>query len=125
MGLFGRKKEKEKCKVISISGVQLCDLLKKSVSLMVEEVEKKYYTFGPEIMFEYNGNVHFAGVKYDKKRAKTEKRVTFSDELMTVYVDKQFFTTIEELRDHAMIDGKILSDIVDGIIVSPEYGELL
>ena len=94
--LFGRKKKEKKHEVISISGTQLCDLLTKAVSLATEDVEAKCYSTGPEIMFEYNGNVHFMGIKYDKKRAKTEKRITFSNELMTVYIDKQSFSTVEE-----------------------------
>ena len=76
-------------------------------------------------MFEYNGNVHFMGIKYDKKRAKTGKRITFSNELMTVYIDKQSFSTVEELRMQATIDGEFLSNISAGIIVAPEYNELL
>ena len=123
--LFGRKKEKVKNEVLSISGAQLCDLLTKAVSLAVEDVEAKSYTTGPEIMFEYNGNIHFTGIKYDKKRAKAEKRVMFSNELMTVYIDKQSFATVEELRTQATIDGEFLSNISEGIIVSPEYNELL
>ena len=75
--LFGRKKEKAKNEVISISGTQLCDLLKKAVSLVVEDVNTKCYITGPEIMFEYNGTIHFIGIKYDKKRAKIEKRICF------------------------------------------------
>ena len=60
-----------------------------------------------------------------KKRAKTEKRITFSNELMTVYIDKQSFSTVEELRMQATIDGEFLSNISAGIIVAPEYNELL
>ena len=123
--LFGRKKKEKKHEVISISGTQLCDLLTKAVSLATEDVEAKCYSTGPEIMFEYNGNVHFMGIKYDKKRAKTEKRITFSNELMTVYIDKQSFSKVEELRMQATIDGEFLSNISAGIIVAPEYNELL
>jgi hypothetical protein len=125
MGLFGRKKEKTKPEVLNISGLQLYSLLKNAVLLAVEDVEANCYTTGPEIMFEYNGNVHFIGIKYDKKRAKTEKRVTFSNELMTVYLDKQLFATLEDFCEHATLDGKILTGISNGIIVSPEYKELL
>ena len=125
MGLFGRKKEKTKPEVVNISGVQLCGLLKNAVSLAIEDVEANCYTTGPEIMFEYNGNIHFIGIKYDKKRAKTEKRVTFSNELMTVYLDKQLFVTVEDLCAHTTLDGELLSNISNGIIVSPEYKELL
>jgi hypothetical protein len=123
MGLFVRKKEKEKPEVVNISGAQLCGLLKNAISLAAEHVEARCYVTGPEIMFEYNNKVHFIGIKYDKKRAKTEKRVTFSNELMSVYLDKQLFVTLEDLRDHATLDGKILTNISNGIIVSPEYKE--
>ena len=121
----GRKKEKRKAEVVNISGVQLCGLLKNAVSLAIEEVEKNRYIFGPEIMFEYTGNIHLIGIKYDKKRAKTEKRVTFLKELMTVYLDKQTFVSLEDLCDYATLDGEILTNISKGIVVAPEYKELL
>ena len=63
--------------MISISGTQLCDLLTKAVSLATEDVEAKCYSTGPEIMFEYNGNVHFMGIKYDKKEQKLRKELHF------------------------------------------------
>lgn len=44
---------------------------------------------------------------------------------MTVYIDKQSFSTVEELRMQATIDGEFLSNISAGIIVAPEYNELL
>lgn len=109
----------------NVEATVFTDLLTKAVSLATEDVEAKCYSTGPEIMFEYNGNVHFMGIKYDKKRAKTEKRITFSNELMTVYIDKQSFSTVEELRMQATIDGEFLSNISAGIIVAPEYNELL
>lgn len=125
MGIFGRKKEKIKPEVLNISGEQLYKLLKKAVKLAAENIEANCYTTGPEIMFEYNNNVHFIGIKYDKKRAKSEKRVTFTKELMTVYVDKNIYQTLEELYDNANVDKISLNAITEGIIVYPEYKELL
>lgn len=125
MGLFGRKKEKTKPEVLSISGDQLYTLLKKAVQLAAEDVEAKSLTFGPEIMLEYKDNIHFVGIRYDKKRAKAEKRTTFSPELMTVYLDKGEYATPEELYQNAVLDGDKFSSISEGIIVAPEFGDLL
>jgi len=124
MGLFWKQK-KAKPEVLNISGEQLYGLLEKAVTLAAEDVDANCYTLGPEIMFEYNNDVHFIGIKYDKKRAKAEKRGSFSKELMTVYVDKNFYQTLEELYDNAKIDHVSLKAIAEGIIVSPEYKELL
>lgn len=100
MGIFGRKKEKAKSEVINISGIQLCDLLKNAVSLAIED-------------------------KYDKKRAKAEKKDTFSNDLMTIYLDRQSFDSVENLYIDAVLDKEHFSDISKGIIVSSEYKELL
>lgn len=120
--LFGRRKGENE--VISISGVQLCTLLKKVVLLAKEEVDTHCYTTGPEIMFEYNDKLHFCGIIYDKKRHQKEKRESFSSELLTVYVDEQYIDTVNDLCSNAVIDGQVLSGL-DGIIVTPEYKELL
>lgn len=125
MFFFGRKKEKAKPNVLSISGEQLCGLIKKAISLAIENVESKSYIIGPEIMFEYDGNIHFVGIKYDKKRAKAEKRTIFSYDLMNLYIDKVVYASLEDLRNNALVDGKKLTSIPNGIIVVPEYGELL
>lgn len=92
---------------------------------MIEDVEMKCYFVEYEIMFEYKGNVHFCGVKYDKKRAKAEKRVTFSKELMSIYLDEQSFPTVDELYHYAKLEGEIIAEISDGILMFPEYQELL
>lgn len=123
MGLFGKKKEKKEN--ISISAEQLCTLIEKAIQLTADDVNAKCFTFGPEIMFDYKGKVHFAGVHYDKKRAKAEKRDTFSRELATVYLDKTGYATTEELYANAVLDGVKLSDITEGIIVDPDFMDLL
>ncbi len=124
MGLFWKEK-KAKPEVLNISGEQLYGLLEKAVALAAEDVNANCYTLGPEIMFEYNSDVHFIGINYDKKRAKAEQRGTFSRELVSVYVDKNSYQTLEELYDNAKINNVPLKTITEGIIVSPEYKELL
>ena len=124
MGLFRLKKEKKR-EALSISGEQLCMILKEAIRTAADEVEAKYYITGPEIMFEYKDNLHFAGIKYDKKRAKQEKRELFSKELLSLYVDKATYTDLKELHANAVVDHELLKDITDGIIVSPEYKRLL
>ena len=119
MVLFGRKSE-----VLNISGAQLCELLEKAVLLAKEDVEAHCYTTGPEIIFEYNDTLHFCGIKYDKKRHWKEKRKNFSSELMTLYVDEQHFDTVNDLCGTAVINRRLLSEL-DGIVVAPEYKELL
>lgn len=122
---FGRKKEKKKKEVLDISSAQLMEILKKAVLLAAEDIEAKSFTFGPEIMFEYDDEIHFMGVRYDKKRAREEKRILYCEEFMSVYLDKQDYLTPEELFEKADIQGIKLNQITSGIIVAPEYRELL
>ena len=49
-------------------------------------------------------------MKYDKKRAKKEKRITFSKELLSVYLDKQSFPGVIELYRYGQLDGESLAD---------------
>lgn len=126
MGLFGKKKvEKAKPQKLSISGEQLFSLVEKMVQLVKEDVEARCYIVGREIMFEYEEDAHFIGIKYDKKRAKIEKRVVFSEELMNAYVDKITYHTLKELHNNARINNVLLTDITEGIIVFPEFADLL
>lgn len=119
------KKEKQQPDVLNISSVQLCEFLKKAIPIVIEDVEMNCYYVEREIMFDYNDDVHFCGVKYDKKRAKKEKRITFSKELLSVYLDKQSFPGVIELYRYGQLDGESLADISHGIIVSSEYREAL
>ena len=126
MGLFWKKrKDTVDNKVLNISGKQLEILLNDAIKLAIEDIETKCYTVGPEIMFEYGDDIHFIGVKYDKKRAKKEKRISFSSELMRVYLDQEEYDTITELFNNALIEGKILCNIENNIIVSTDYKPLL
>ena len=125
MGIFGKKKEIKQAEVLNISAEQLCTLIKKAIQLVAEDVEAKSYTLGPEIMFEYKSHLHFAGIRYDKKRARKENRTAFSNDLSTVYLDKDEYATVEELFEKAILDGETFSGITQGIIVNPEYKELL
>ena len=118
MNLLTRKKKRE---VLDISSEQLCDLLKNAASLAIEEINRGSYTVGPEIMFEYHGTIHFAGIKYSKK---LKRRDSFSEEFLMVYLDKQFFSSVEDLQVHAVLEGRLISDVLNGIIVYPEYREL-
>lgn len=126
MGLFsGSKKAEKRRETLDISASQLMIILKKAVLLAIEDIEARSFTFGPEIMFEYGDEIHFMGVKYDKKRARKEKRILYCEELMSVYLDKQDYLTPEELFEKADIQGIKLNQITSGIIVAPEYRELL
>ena len=121
MGLFGRKKKE----IITISAEQLCTLLEKAIELTEEDVNAHCLTFGPEIMMDYKGKEHYAGVHYDKKRAKAEERTTFARELATVYLDKAEYASPKELYENAILDGEKFSDISDGIVVDPDFLDLL
>lgn len=123
MGRFRRKNKDNK--VLNISGKQLEVLLNAAVNLAIEDIETRCYIVGPEIMFEYNDNVHFMGVKYDRKRAKKEKRTSFSSKLMSVYLDREEYPTITELFNNATMEEKLLRDIENNIIVSTDYKSLL
>lgn len=123
MGWFRRKNKDNK--VLNISGKQLEVLLNAAVNLAIEDIETRCYIVGPEIMLEYNDNVHFMGVKYDRKRAKKEKRTSFSSKLMSVYLDREEYPTITELFNNATMEEKLLRDIENNIIVSTDYKSLL
>lgn len=123
MGWFRRKNKDNK--VLNISGKQLEVLLNAAVNLAIDDIETRCYIVGPEIMLEYNDNVHFMGVKYDRKRAKKEKRTSFSSKLMSVYLDREEYPTITELFNNATMEEKLLRDIENNIIVSTDYKSLL
>lgn len=120
MFLFGKKPE-----TIDISGQQLYTILQKALTQAEEEVNGKDYLTGPEIMFDYQDNTHFAGIRYDKKRAKKERLTSFDSNLSSVYVDKQEFATPEDAFENAIIDGVRLQDISEGLITFPEFANLL
>ena len=111
--------------MLDISSIQLLSILKKAILLVKEDVNTKSYTLGPEIMFDYNNTVHFIGIKYAKKRSKALEQKDFCKEFVSVYLDKQEYKCPEELDENADIRGIMLKDITSGIMVSPEYGEIL
>ncbi|MCX4321131.1 MAG: hypothetical protein OSJ44_15685, partial [Lachnospiraceae bacterium] len=100
---------------VSISGKELTEILERAADTAAEEINGGYYTLGPEIVFEYAGRVHFAGVKYDKKSCKKEGMAGYSEKYLSLYLDK------EALYGAEVLDGEKLMDISDGIIVSEEY----
>ena len=122
MGLF---KKKQKTQPLNISSIDLCNLLNKAILLATEDVNTNSYILGPEIMFEYNNTIHFIGIKYDKKQAKKEHQNQFNEKYMNVYLDKQYFHTVQDLFHTAMIENTRLQDITNDIIVSNEYKEIL
>lgn len=124
MRLFGIKKRKS-ADVLNISGMQLQQLIEAAVAIAREEIEDGCYTIGPEIMFEYRNKIHFAGVKYDKRKAHLMNGDIHFDELISLYVDKSSYRSVEELLDQACIDGVLLKTIERGLIVSSEYRELI
>ena len=123
MGLFGRKKEKNK--FISISGEQLCLILEQTIPKLIQAVENKTYYDIFDFMFDYENKCHFVGVTYDEKMAKKDKRVTFSYELMSIFIDEKKYVSIEEMCENAIIDGVKLVDIKSGIHVDPVFGDML
>lgn len=126
MRFFGRKKKEPE--TIKITGIQLCTLVKKLEVQVKKEVEEKPYITGPEIIFEFHGHVHSAGVKYDKKRAKKEEieKTDFPiQEYMTVYLDKQLFHSAEEMCFHGVLEGIPIANITQGILTYPKYRSLL
>ena len=125
MGLFSWKKKKKLPEMLDISAGQLEYLAEEAKNHTVKNVNEKCYIFGTEIMFDYNDKTHIIGVGYDKKRAKTENNMTFSEKYMTVYLDKEKYSTIEELFENVKLDGKQIREIQSGIIVGTEYKSLL
>ena len=60
--------------------------MKKAAETATEEIEEKRYLVGPKILFEYEGSVHTAGIKYNKKAAKREAGILFSEKYMSYYL---------------------------------------
>lgn len=126
MGLLWKKRIKEDRKdERMISGNDLVKILSLAINAAIEEISEGYYTFGPEVMFECAGNVHFMGVKYDKKKAEKEGKTGYWKEYMTLYLDKNFFDSKEEFYEMAVLDGKKLKDIPNEILVGEEFAEIL
>lgn len=121
MGLFDKSKKAKRNTGVSISGKELTEILERAADTAAEEINGGYYTLGPEIMFEYAGRVHFAGVKYDKKSCKKEGMAGYSEKYLSLYLDKYIFGSKEALYGAEVLDGEKLMDISDGIIVSEEY----
>lgn len=120
---FNRKKKKRD--VLDISGAQLEEILKKAVLLAIEDINARCYVFGPEVMFEYGDEIHYMGVEYDKKTAKARGGALYHPDLVSVYLDKAGYPDTGSLFEKADIHGVTLDQIPSGIIVSPEYRELL
>lgn len=78
--------KRKKPKTLDISGEQLLAVMKKAAETATEEIEEKRYLVGPEILFEYEGSVHTAGIKYNKKAAKREAGILFSEKYMSYYL---------------------------------------
>lgn len=126
MGFFGRKKKGPR--TIKITGIQLCTLVKKLEVQVKKEVEEKHYITESEIIFEFHGHVHSAGVKYDKKRAKKEEKEKADlpiQEYITVYLNKQLFHSAEEMCFQGILEGIPIANITQGILTYPEYRSLL
>lgn len=109
--LFSRKKKEEP---LNISSEQLCVLLNKALYQAAYEIEGNCYSTGPEIMFDYDDGVHFAGIRYRKDTAE-----------LCVYLDDAEYPTVEDLYNLGVLNGQVFSTIGEGIIVEPHYKELL
>ena len=125
MGIFGRRKRREESEVLNISGRQLIELLNKSVQQIEEEIGQNCYSVSSEIIFEYKEHLYFTGARYNVHKAKKENKTEFSEEYLTVYLDEAFFPSVEEMAKSVELDGKTLDEITEGILVEPEFGEML
>ena len=121
MGVF----KKVKPKVLDISGAQLKTILEHAMELTREDINTKCYTVGPEIMVEYKGKLHYAGIRYEKKKAKAEKLQTFCPAFASVYLDKQVFPTVTAFYEQAVMGKDPVKDIQSGLIVSTDYSSII
>lgn len=117
--------KRKKPKTLDISGEQLLAVMKKAAETATEEIEEKRYLVGPEILFEYEGSVHTAGIKYDKKAAKKEASTLFSEKYMSYYLDKDSYETLAEWYEIGKIGDIHINSIEFGIVMYSEYEEIL
>jgi hypothetical protein len=127
MWLFGRKKKESNS--VNITGEQLFILLEKKIGDVTKRVNEKTYIVEDEILLDYKNRVLVAGIKYDKKRAKKEDKTQFDEKLMSVFLDdsvvKTEFSTLEEFRENAKINGVLIKNIGAEFGVFPEDAEKL
>ena len=117
--------KRKKLKTLDISGKQLLAVMKKAAETATEEIEEKRYLVGPEILFEYKGSVHTAGIKYDKKTAEKEAGTLFSEKYMSYYLDKSSYRSLAEWYEIGKIGDIHINSIGSGIVMYPEYEEIL
>lgn len=119
MGLF------KKPKTLEITGKNLIEILKAATETAKTEVNEGCYIFGPEILFEYDGKTYTAGIKYNKKAAKKAgAKHKFQPEFLSLYLDRQRFSTVADFEHNAMLNGTKITDIVGNIVVTNEFKAL-
>lgn len=100
--------------MLELSGSQLYDILKTVYSVAKKSVASMCYTSDIEIMFEYQSNVHFMGIRYNK-----------GYDTVSLYIDKDVYDTLDDVYFTATLCDTQLVDIENGIMVFNDYSELL
>ena len=110
---------------INISGEQLCHILENALKIVKDAVNSNSFVLSPELSFTYKNKFHYAGVHYDRKQAKREKRTKFDITLSDIFIDQTEYMSIDDVYKNARIDGKKLNTILNGILIDPVFKDLL
>ena len=112
---------------IAISGEQLKNIL----WYLVRETQRRYLDgsliVSQEVLFDYNDETYIAGIRYDKKAAKSAGETDFNRKYMSVYMDgrpKQFYMDPDSFYESASLKGVPVKTIETGIYVAKdEFGD--
>lgn len=125
MGIFSMLKRKKNYEMLNVSGEVLIAILERAIEECKTRVDGKYYSNGPEIMFDYEEEIHFIGVRYDKKGAKKEKIEKFDEKYLSVFLDKKEYYSLDTLREEACIKDMPLKNVLSGIELNLEYADMV
>lgn len=98
-----------------ISGEELIQKLREKAVAVVDRVTNNTPVPSNPINFEFEGEIHVAGIIYDTLRAAAEQRPGFCEDLLSLYLDKTEYNSMECFRNNAKIQKTKLKDIPKGI----------
>lgn len=107
----------------SISGEELIQRLREKAVAVMDMVTNNTPVPSAPMTFEYEGENHVAGVVYDTLRAAAEHRSGFCEDLLSVYLDKTEYDSMECFRNNAKLRKTKIRDISSGIFIAQRDGQ--
>lgn len=101
-----RSKDKKR-KVRTISGLELIRLVEHYICIAKEEIDQNLQVNAVDTVIEYKGKTHFVGVNYDKKQARKDGIVIFSERYCFIVLDKQRFSSIDDFSKTAILHSQL------------------